>query len=102
MKNKKLKQPIKWHGGKSYLARWVIEHFPPRESYTHYLEPFAGGLSVLFEHNPEGKSESVNDINSQLANFWQVLRAPDLFGQFAHQVSLCEFSDKQFKEAKTC
>lgn len=71
-------QPLKWHGGKSYLASWIIEHFPERERYTHYNEPFAGGLSVLFAHDPEGKSEAVNDLNRELADFWFVLaNTPD-------------------------
>lgn len=71
-------QPIRWHGGKSYLAKWIISHFPDRESYTHFNEAYAGGLSVLFAHDPTGKSESVNDLNSGLSDFWFVLaRTPD-------------------------
>jgi DNA adenine methylase len=71
-------QPLKWHGGKSYLAPWILSHFPNRNRYTHYNEPFAGGLSVLFAHNPEGKSEAVNDLNGDLFNFWDVLsHTPD-------------------------
>ena len=71
-------QPLKWHGGKSYLAKWILSNFPPRDSYTHYLEPYAGGLSVLFAHDPEGKSEAVNDLNRGLSDFWYVLaNTPD-------------------------
>lgn len=66
-------QPIKWHGGKSYLAKWIISNFPDRETYTHFNEAFAGGLSVLFSHDPNGKSEAVNDLNSGLSDFWSVL-----------------------------
>jgi len=71
-------KPLKWHGGKTYLAPWILSHFPPRETYTHYNEAFAGGLSVLFAHDPEGKGETVNDLNGELYNFWLMLaRAPD-------------------------
>lgn len=71
-------QPLKWYGGKSYLAKWIISHFPARDSYTHYLEPFAGGLSVLFAHDPQGKSETVNDLHCGLSDFWFVLaNTPD-------------------------
>src|SRR5690554_1489832 len=66
--------PLRWHGGKSYLAPWIINHFPSREDYTHYLEPFAGGLSVLFQHDPTNKAEAINDIHTELTNFWTVLR----------------------------
>lgn len=73
-----MNSPIKWHGGKSYLAKWILSHFPPRDSYTHYLEPYAGSLAVLLEHDGEGKSESVNDLHNLLADFWFVLaNTPD-------------------------
>jgi DNA adenine methylase len=68
--------PLKWHGGKSYLAEWIISHFP--KNYTHYTEPYFGGGSVLLHTTGEGVSETVNDVNSELTNFWQVLReTPD-------------------------
>lgn len=67
---KTLRQPIKWHGGKSYMANRIIELMAP---HTHYTEPFAGGLAVLLAKNPEGVSETVNDKHAELTNFWQVL-----------------------------
>ena len=41
---KKLRSPLKWHGGKSYLARRIIALMPPHKTY---VEGFAGGLSIL-------------------------------------------------------
>lgn len=38
-------QPLKWHGGKFYLAPWIIENMPP---HLHYVEPYFGGGAVLF------------------------------------------------------
>lgn len=93
----KTAQPIKWHGGKSYLAKWILEHFPSRDSYTHYNEPFAGGLSVLFAHDPEGKSETVNDLNFGLTNFWQVLQAGKWFRHFERLVSVTPLSQVEFE-----
>lgn len=76
-----LQQPIKYHGGKSYLAEWIISQFPERagERPWHlYREPYAGGLSVLLRLDPEGLSEAVNDLNRELSNFWRVLSStPD-------------------------
>ena len=40
-----MKGPLKTHGGKRYLAERLVALMPP---HTHYVEPFAGGLSVLF------------------------------------------------------
>lgn len=96
----KISQPIKWHGGKSYLASWIISNFPNRDTYTHYNEPFAGGLSVLFAHNPEGKSESVNDLNSELTIFWQVLAHEELAGRFFKAMSCVPLGNLSFEQSK--
>lgn len=42
--------PLKWHGGKQYLARRIIALFPP---HIHYVEPFFGGGAVMMEKDPE-------------------------------------------------
>jgi DNA adenine methylase len=89
-------QPLKIHGGKHYLASWVISHFPP---HTHYLEPFFGGGSVLLAKDPVGTSETVNDMNAHLINFWRVLRDPCLFNQLAMQATLTPFSEYEFWDA---
>jgi DNA adenine methylase len=78
--------PLKWHGGKNYLAKRIVELMP---RHLHYVEPFLGGGAVLFARDPEdpdlwlaphkGVSEVVNDIDKRLYNFWQVLRDPELF-----------------------
>lgn len=94
----RLTQPLKWHGGKYYLAHEIIQRFPP---HTHYVEPFAGGLAVLFAKPVEwieGHSEVVNDIHGELVNFWHVLKVwPDAFIRLA---SLTPFSQDEFENAK--
>jgi DNA adenine methylase len=72
--DKKMRSPIKWHGGKSYLARRIIGLFPPHEAY---LEPFAGGLSVLLNKVPS-KIEIACDLNPDLINFWTTIQANPL------------------------
>jgi DNA adenine methylase len=93
----KAKQPIKYHGGKYYLAPKIIAAMP---EHTHYLEAFAGGLSVLLNKPCEGVSETVNDINGDLINFWRVLADPDLFEQFHRRVGLLPLSEELFHGAK--
>lgn len=96
----KTAQPIKWHGGKSYLASWIIDQFPSRTRYTHYNEPFAGGLSVLFAHDPNGKSEAVNDLNSDLTIFWQVLAHEELSERFIKAMSCVPLGNLSFEQSK--
>lgn len=73
-----LSSPLKWHGGKSYLADRIIALLPPRDTWHLYREPFFGGGSVLLRLDPEGLSEAVNDLHGELVNFWRVLaQTPD-------------------------
>lgn len=91
--------PLKWHGGKAYLAPWIIEHFPP---HVHYVEPYFGGGAVLFAKPREwveGHSEVVNDLNGGLMNFWRVMRDDMAFLRFR---TLCEqtpFAQGDFERA---
>lgn len=45
----KLTQPLRWHGGKHYLAKIIIDLMPP---HLHYVEAYGGGLAVLLEKDP--------------------------------------------------
>jgi DNA adenine methylase len=89
-------QPIKWHGGKKYLAKRIIDLMPP---HRHYVEPYAGGLAVLMAKNPEGVSEVVNDLNGGLTNFWRVLRDPDCFERFRRQIEATPCSEAEWRRA---
>lgn len=91
--------PLKWWGGKHFIAKWIIGNFPDRESYSHYCEPFAGGLRVLFAHAPIGKSEVVNDLNRELTNFWKVLRSPEHFQEFQRRCHLTPLSEVEWKSS---
>jgi DNA adenine methylase len=67
---KTLTPPLKWHGGKHYLARRIVALMP---RHTCYVEPYGGGLAVLLAKNPEDVSEVVNDLHGGLTHFWRVL-----------------------------
>lgn len=88
--------PLKWHGGKTYMAQQIIDLMPP---HTHYVEPFFGGGAVLFAKNPEGVSEVVNDLNGGLTNFWNVLAREDQFAEFRRIVEAIPMSQELFRKA---
>ncbi len=92
----KLTPPLKWHGGKHYLAPKIVALMPP---HIHYVEPYAGGLSVLLDKDPEGVSELVNDINGDVTNFWEVLRDVKSFARFRRQVEAIPFSEPVWEAA---
>lgn len=62
--------PVPYYGSKTTIAPFVASLFPPHE---HYVEAFAGSLSVLFA-KPRGRLETVNDLDGELVTFWRTLR----------------------------
>lgn len=114
---KTLSQPLKWHGGKHYLAEWIVSHFPP---HLHYVEPFFGGGAVLFARDPErdwlaghpdcetggngrpqakhrGASEAVNDVHGELMTFWRVLQDPDRFALLRRRLEATPLAEEEWR-----
>lgn len=67
---KKMNSPISWPGGKRLLANRLVGMFP---EHTCYASVFAGALWDLFKKQPS-VCEVVNDINSELINFFNVIK----------------------------
>ncbi len=89
-------QPLKWHGGKHYLAPKIVALMPP---HVHYVEPFFGGGAVLLAQSGEDRSELVNDINGDLINFWRVLQDEKSFARFQRQVEATPLSRTEWVNA---
>ena len=53
MTNIKLTPPLKWHGGKNYMARHVLERTP---RHLRYVEPYFGAGQVFFARDPADPS----------------------------------------------
>lgn len=76
-----LKAPFPWFGGKSRVAHLVWERFG---AVANYVEPFAGSLAVLLARPHEARTETVNDMDCYLANFWRSVKdAPEEVAFFA-------------------
>lgn len=88
--------PLKWHGGKAYLASKIVGLMPP---HIHYVEPYFGGGSVLLAKEPGGCSEVVNDMNGGLVNFWRVLKSPTQFPKFERALQATPFCEAEWKES---
>lgn len=89
--------PLKYHGGKHYLARQIISLMP---RHTHYVEPYGGGLAVLFAKSCEAVSEVVNDLNGDLMNFWRILQDKKAFAEFKRRVESVPFSEVEWHDAE--
>ena len=88
-----LRPPVKWYGGKRYLASRIIEFFPP---HRVYLEPFGGGASVLL-NKPPSEVETYNDLDHRITRLFRVLR--DEGQRFIDAVQFIPYSQVEFAEA---
>jgi hypothetical protein len=73
--NEPLKAPFPWFGGKSRAAEIIWARFGDA---PNYVEPFAGSLATLLRRPHEVRTETVNDLDCYLANFWRALAADSL------------------------
>lgn len=65
-----MKPPVPYFGGKITIGPTIAALLP---RHTHYVEPYAGSLAVLFAKAPS-THETVNDLDRALVTFWRVLR----------------------------
>ncbi len=93
--HKPLHSPLTWFGGKGHLARQIVPLLPPHECY---LEPCAGGASVLF-HKPRARLETINDLAGDVVRFYRVLRDPEQYARFQ---LLCELTPYAREEYDGC
>jgi len=76
-----LKAPFPWFGGKRRVADIVWRHLG---DVSNYVEPFAGSLAVLLCRPTAPGTETVNDADCYLANFWRALsHDPEQVASFA-------------------
>jgi hypothetical protein len=66
-----MKAPFPWFGGKSRVAHVVWDRFG---DVPNYVEPFAGSLAVLLGRPHAPNTETVNDLDCYLANFWRSIK----------------------------
>jgi hypothetical protein len=70
-----LKAPFPYFGGKSKVGPLIWDRFG---RVANYVEPFFGSGAVLLGCPEPGHTETVNDADGLLSNFWRALRAdPD-------------------------
>lgn len=77
----KLTAPMPYFGGKRRIAAAVWERFGDT---ANYVEPFAGSLAVLLARPHDPHTETVNDADGFIANFWRAVQHdPDAVAQWA-------------------
>lgn len=93
---KKLRPPVKTHGGKFYLCGWVIENFPTNYHELTYVEPMCAGASVYLNTNP-CVQEVINDVDRGMVSVFKALR--DEPKEFIDKIKKIKYNEKSFKTA---
>ena len=99
-KVKRIRPPVKAHGGKFYLARQIVPILlsapgKPKE----YLEPCAFGASV-FLAMPRFEREILGDVNPDVVKLWRVLAHERLSALFAERLSNVSYDEETFEGVK--
>ena len=89
--------PLKFAGGKGYLAGWLQSLAPPHQYRVH---PYAGGLGEFWTWPYAGVGEVVNDLDGRLINLYRVLQDPVLFEQFQRRALFTPFSEVVWERAR--
>ena len=66
-----LQAPFPWFGGKSTVADLVWSRFG---NCPNYVEPFFGSGAVLLGRPHDPKTETINDLDGLVANFWRAIQ----------------------------
>jgi site-specific DNA-adenine methylase len=63
--------PFPWFGGKSRAADLIWSRLG---NVANYIEPFAGSLAVMLARPTPPQTETVNDADRYIANFWRAVQ----------------------------
>jgi DNA adenine methylase len=87
--------PFSWYGGKFSHLQWLL---PILDKIPHelYVESCGGSAAVLLNKKPS-KVEVYNDINSEVVNFFRVLRNQK--DQLIEQLELTPYSREEFADS---
>lgn len=66
----RLKTPITYYGGKQQLLTTILPMIP---EHNLYCEPFCGGAAVFWGKEPS-PVEVINDVNTEVINFYSVMQ----------------------------
>jgi len=89
-----MKTPITYYGGKQQLAKTITSLIP---CHRLYCEPFIGGAAIFFAKEPS-EVEILNDINSEIVNFYEVIQRD--FVSLWQEVAISLHSRKMHEHAR--
>lgn len=86
---------FRYLGGKWRLAPWIIAQLP---AHRVYVEPFGGSAGLLLR-KPRSEVEVLNDLDSDVVNFYRVLRDATSRGALIEALELTPAAREEFEQA---
>lgn len=65
---------LKWAGGKRQILTQIKSCLPAKDRINNYHESFFGAGALFFAEGHQYGSQSINDINPRLMNFYEVVK----------------------------
>jgi DNA adenine methylase len=85
-----------YFGGKFTFLKEIYSYFPPKESFDHLVDLFAGSLCVSLNYDHQGNIiKTANEINENITNFFRVLR--DKEDELIHLLELTPCSEAEYQ-----
>lgn len=95
-RDKILKQPFAWPGGKSRSLPYILPHLPVRE---RYVEPF-GGSGIVLLNRERSLCDVYNDRFGGVVDFYRCIQNDELLEQLKERLDLMINSRELFLECK--
>ena len=97
--------PVRFFGGKGTMFNSIIEHFPNKNLFDTYIEPFAGSYSIGLKNCSDVPIEIYNDLNKNVYSLYKVLQDDKLYKEFKQKCDLMiyneDFREEYRKSLKT-
>lgn len=90
------KNILKYPGSKWNTAEWIVNHFPAGYEKMNYFEPYFGSGAVFFTKN-RSQIETVNDIDDDVVNLFQVAR--DFPEQLARAIYFTPWARAEYRKS---
>jgi DNA adenine methylase len=92
-----MNSPIKYFGGKGTMFKNILAHFPDKETYNTYIEPFGGSFAIGLKKEIT-KIEIYNDLEQNVYSLYKVLSDKEMFNEFKHKADLSLYSEDLRRE----
>lgn len=92
-----LRPPVKTHGGKWYLRKWIIDRFPKNYQDLRYCELCCGGATIFLNKEPSTE-EIINDIDKGTISILRALR--DEPKEFIDRLKRIKYTERTFVIAR--